>query len=142
LRPHILDELGLEHAIRQLIQEMRFSQQGIQVGLNMGVDPQKLDDTTSVTLFRIVQELLNNVSKHAKARTVNISLFPGSDMVLEVKDDGVGLPADWRIRGQGLKGLAERVSALGGNLNVTTPSSPTGGTRIIVNLPTKSSPTD
>lgn len=142
LRPHILDELGLEHAIRQLIQEMRFSEQGIQVCLNMGMDPQKLDDTTSVTLFRIVQELLNNVSKHAKARTVNISLFPGSDMVLEVKDDGVGLPADWRIRGQGLKGLAERVSALGGSLNVTTPSSPTGGTRIIVNLPTKSSPTD
>ncbi len=89
LRPHILDELGLEHAIRQLIQEMRFSEQGIQVNLNMGMDPQKLDDTTSVTLFRIVQELLNNVSKHAKARTVNISLFPGSDMVLEVKDDGV-----------------------------------------------------
>lgn len=141
LRPHILDELGLEHAIRQLIQEMRFTEQGIQVGLNIGVDPQKLDDTTSVTLFRIVQELLNNVSKHAKARNVNISLFPGSDMVLEVKDDGIGLPEDWRIRGQGIKGLTERVSALGGSLKLTTSSNP-GGTRIIVNLPTKSLPTD
>lgn len=141
LRPHILDELGLEHAIRQLIQEMRFTEQGIQVGLNIGVDPQKLDDTTSVTLFRIVQELLNNVSKHANARNVNISLFPGSDMVLEVKDDGTGLPEDWRIRGQGIKGLTERVSALGGSLKLTTSSSPSG-TRIIVNLPTKSLPTD
>ncbi|MBJ6907426.1 ATP-binding protein, partial [Vibrio cholerae] len=112
LRPHILDELGLEHAIRQLVQEMRFAEQGMTVRLNMGVNPQKLDDTTRVTLYRIVQELLNNISKHAKATRVHISLFPGSEMVLEVKDDGIGLPTDWRVRGQGLKGLSERVSAL------------------------------
>lgn len=140
LRPHILDELGLEHAIRQLVDEMRFAEQGIEVVLSLGVNPQKLDDTLSVTLFRIVQELLNNISKHAGASTVTINLFPGSDMVLEVKDDGVGLPVDWRIRGQGLKGLNERVSALGGSLKMLPLSSTTGGTRIIVNLPTKSLP--
>ncbi|HGS4828341.1 TPA: MASE1 domain-containing protein [Vibrio cholerae] len=138
LRPHILDELGLEHAIRQLVQEMRFAEQGMTVRLNMGVNPQKLDDTTRVTLYRIVQELLNNISKHAKATRVHISLFPGSEMVLEVKDDGIGLPTDWRVRGQGLKGLSERVSALGGQLKMTSSTFQTG-TRIIVNLPTKRS---
>ncbi|HDZ3744829.1 TPA: signal transduction histidine-protein kinase/phosphatase UhpB [Vibrio cholerae] len=138
LRPHILDELGLEHAIRQLVQEMRFAEQGMTVRLNMGVNPQKLDDTTRVTLYRIVQELLNNISKHAKATLVHISLFPGSEMVLEVKDDGIGLPTDWRVRGQGLKGLSERVSALGGQLKMTSSTFQTG-TRIIVNLPTKRS---
>ncbi|MCX9610547.1 MASE1 domain-containing sensor histidine kinase, partial [Vibrio cholerae] len=138
LRPHILDELGLEHAIRQLVQEMRFAEQGMTVRLNMGVNPQKLDDTTRVTLYRIVQELLNNICKHAKATRVHISLFPGSEMVLEVKDDGIGLPTDWRVRGQGLKGLSERVSALGGQLKMTSSTFQTG-TRIIVNLPTKRS---
>lgn len=139
LRPHILDELGLEHAIRQLIQEMRFEEQDIQVFLNMGAGSQTLDDTTSVTLFRIVQELLNNVFKHAKAHKVNINLFLGHAIALEVKDDGIGLPVDWRIRGQGLKGMMERVSALGGTLKVTAPSPFSAGTCIIVNLPTKSS---
>ncbi len=136
LRPHILDELGLEHAIRQLVQEMRFVEQGVEVRLNMGIKQQKLDDTTSVTLFRILQELLNNIAKHAAATEIHISLLPGRDMVLEVKDNGIGLPKDWRIRGQGLKGLTERVSALGGNLLVSAPHLPDTGTRVIVHLPT------
>lgn len=135
LRPHILDELGLEHAIRQLVQEMKFKEQGIDVRLNMGLHTHKLDDTTMVTLFRITQELLNNIAKHAQARNVHISLFPGSDIVLDVKDDGVGLPNNWQILGQGLKGLNERASALGGKVTVTSP--PKSGTHIIVNLPAK-----
>lgn len=137
LRPSTLDELGLEHAIRQLMQEMRFKERGTDIQFSLGMSPQRLDDITKVTLFRIIQELLNNIAKHAQASQIQICLFPGSDLTLEVRDNGTGLPRDWKLRGHGLKGIAERVSALGGKLAIQ-PLSPQGkGTRVIVNLPTK-----
>ncbi|EEX35740.1 sensor protein UhpB [Vibrio metschnikovii] len=137
LRPHLLDELGLESAIRQLIQDMRFAEHGINVLLNIGLDSYKLDDMTSVTLFRMLQELLNNIAKHAQASEVQITLFPGSDLTLEVKDNGIGLPDDWSIRGHGLIGIRERVSALGGDFSVLTSQRSGQGMHIVVNLPTK-----
>lgn len=137
LRPHILDELGLEYAVRQLIQDMRFSERGITVQLSLGLDEQKLDDITSVTLFRMLQELLNNIAKHAQASEVQINLFPGSELTLEVKDNGVGLSDDWALKGQGLIGIRERVSALGGRFSIISNHSSTQGMHIVVNLPTK-----
>lgn len=144
LRPHALDELGLENAIRQLAEEMKFSERQIRFHLNFGIFADRLDDITSVTLYRIVQELLNNVCKHSQASEVKLSLVPGDLFSLELRDNGCGLPAKWQHKGQGLRGIEERVSALGGHMSVesTQPSeisadAPSSGTRIIVNLPTK-----
>jgi glucose-6-phosphate-specific signal transduction histidine kinase len=158
LRPHTLDELGLEDAIRQLSAEMRFTDRHIDFKLNFGISVDKLDDITSVTLYRIVQELLNNISKHANATEVLLSLLPGDIFSLELRDNGQGLPKDWKIKGQGLRGIQERVSALGGKMRIqsrgwesrmlseleTDYSLNEGahnrleGTRITINLPTKS----
>ncbi|MCY9856053.1 signal transduction histidine-protein kinase/phosphatase UhpB [Vibrio mediterranei] len=144
LRPHALDELGLENAIRRLAEEMKFSERHIRFHLNFGIFAERLDEITSVTLYRIVQELLNNVCKHSHATEVKLSLVPGDLFSLELRDNGCGLPSNWQHKGQGLRGIEERVSALGGHMSVdsaqvsdlpegiTTP-----GTRIIVNLPTK-----
>ncbi|OLQ72800.1 histidine kinase [Photobacterium proteolyticum] len=133
LRPQILDELGLENALRQLAHEMKFAERNIDFQFNIGIANHKLDDITAVTLYRIVQELLNNVSKHSQATEVQLSLMPGTMFSLELRDNGCGLPDNWRTKGQGLKGIEERVSALGGSLSIQ--SGP--GTRFIVNLPTK-----
>ncbi|RBW65742.1 sensor histidine kinase [Vibrionales bacterium C3R12] len=154
LRPHTLDELGLEDAVRQLSSEMRFAERKIDFKLNFGLFAEKLDDITAVTLYRIAQELLNNVSKHANATEVKLSLMPGDIFSLELRDNGKGLPESWKTKGQGLKGIEERVSALGGNMTIQTrqlapdmPSEldkqghldpkPFNGTRITINLPTK-----
>ncbi len=133
LRPHILDELGLESALQQLANEMKFAERGVDFRLNIGFDTEQLDEITSVTLYRIVQELLNNATKHSQANEVNITLLPGTLFSMEYRDNGIGLPANWRTKGTGLKGLEERVTALGGHLSVDGNI----GTRIIVNLPTK-----
>tara|TARA_R110001583_G_scaffold51874_2_gene161464 strand:+ start:2863 stop:4596 length:1734 start_codon:yes stop_codon:yes gene_type:complete len=158
LRPHTLDELGLEDAIRQLSAEMRFADRNIDFRLNFGLSVTKLDDITAVTLYRIVQELLNNVSKHAHATKVTLSLLPGDIFTLELTDNGHGLPANWQLKGQGIKGIQERVSALGGEINIQTRDKTANmspklisnddvnennkkhynGTRFIINLPTKS----
>lgn len=120
LRPHSLDELGLEDAIRQLSAEMRFADRRIDFKLNFGLSATKLDDITAVTLYRIVQELLNNVSKHAQASEVKLSLLPGEVFTLELRDNGIGLPEQWQNKGQGLKGIKERTSALGGKIRIQT----------------------
>ena len=133
LRPQILDELGLENALRQLAQEMKFAERQIDFRLNIGITGHKLDDITAVTLYRIIQELLNNVTKHSGATEVQLSLMPGSMFSLELRDNGRGLPDNWRSKGQGLRGIEERISALGGSLSIQSGQ----GTRFIVNLPTK-----
>ncbi len=134
LRPHALDEFGLESAIRQLVTEMKFAERDIDFRLNFGIFADRLDDITAVTLYRVVQELLNNTCKHSQATQVQLSLVPGDRFSLELRDNGVGLPENWRHKGQGLRGIEERVSALGGTMSITSNSL---GSRIFVNLPTK-----
>ncbi|MDE1336565.1 MASE1 domain-containing sensor histidine kinase [Vibrio aestuarianus] len=142
LRPHALDELGLENAIRQLASEMRFTERNVDFSLNFGIFAERLDDITAVTLYRIIQELLNNVCKHAQASSVQLSIVPGEMFSVELRDNGIGLPSDWRTKGQGLLGIEERVSALCGHFVIDSKSilAPPG-TRITVNLPTKPSTT-
>ncbi|MDX1304392.1 MASE1 domain-containing protein [Photobacterium sp.] len=150
LRPHILDELGLENALRQLAHEMKFAERQIDFKINIGIAADKLDDITAVTLYRIVQELLNNATKHSQATEVQLSLMPGTSFSLELRDNGCGLPENWRTKGQGLKGIEERVSALGGHLSIESNDNAhiragselnsNKGTRIIVTLPTKINP--
>ncbi len=135
LRPQALDEMGLEAAVRQLTTEMRFDELGIDCHINFGISEKKLDEITTVTLYRIVQELLNNICKYSKATQVHLTLLSGSQFCLELRDNGIGLPDDWKNRGQGLKGIEERVQALGGTLLIKSNHQ---GSRISVNLPTKS----
>ncbi|AJR08977.1 signal transduction histidine-protein kinase/phosphatase UhpB [Photobacterium gaetbulicola] len=138
LRPQALDEMGLEAAIRQLATEMRFKERQVDFKLNFGILADRLDEVTAVTLYRIVQELLNNICKHAQASEVQLSLMPGSQFSLELRDNGVGLPDDWRSRGHGLRGIEERVHALSGQMTIRSNKL---GCRITVNLPTKSDTT-
>lgn len=132
LRPHILDELGLESALQQLANEMKFSERSVDFSLNFGFDTEQLDEVTSVTVYRIVQELINNATKHSQATEVNLTFLPGTLFSMEYRDNGIGLPDDWRTKGTGLKGLQERVTALGGSLTIDGEF----GTRVMVNLPT------
>lgn len=138
LRPQVLDELGLKNAIHQLVHEMSFSDRYIECQFNIDPYTDKLDEITSVTVYRIVQELLNNVSKHADASKLQLTIFSESMLHLELYDNGLGLPRGWKSKGQGLLGIEERIHALGGELTIDSASENTPkGTRIIVNLPTK-----
>jgi two-component system sensor histidine kinase UhpB len=134
LRPQVLDELGLENALMHLADEMKFRERNIDCVINIGFSSQQLDEVTTVTLYRVVQELLNNAAKYSRARQVHVTLFPGSSLRLEYQDNGVGIADDWRSRGTGLRGIEERVTALGGTLQVENRN----GTRVTVSLPTKS----
>jgi two-component system sensor histidine kinase UhpB len=99
-------------------------------------DPPRLADDQELSLFRIVQEALNNVDKHARASVADVLVcVRGQHLLLRVDDDGVGMPTGrgTRAPGLGLISMEERARLLGGTLQVGT--SPLGGTRIEVRFP-------
>jgi PAS domain S-box-containing protein len=120
LRPGILDILGLEAAI--MWQSEEFAQQtGVICEVRARLDGLKLDDSLATAVFRIFQEALTNVTRHANATRVTVDLgLEDSLVVLVVADDGVGLPpARSRGRSLGLLGMGERARRLGGECTVS-----------------------
>ncbi|HVG54324.1 MAG TPA: GAF domain-containing protein [Vicinamibacterales bacterium] len=126
LRPSILDLLGLEAAIKWQSHEFT-TQTGITCELRTKLNDFQLDKDLATAVFRIFQEALTNITRHANASRITVDLrFEGSVVVLEVADDGVGLPPS-RSRGRslGLLGMGERARRLGGQC-VVSPREPTG----------------
>ncbi|WP_285625376.1 sensor histidine kinase [Actinoallomurus iriomotensis] len=125
LRPPTLAARGLDAALTQLV-----ARSPVPVELHIDAD-RRLDEEIEVSLYYVVSEALTNVLKHANASTVSVDLAKQDSQVrLAVRDDGVG-GAD-PTRGSGLTGLRDRVEALGGILQIT---SPTGhGTSVVVTI--------
>lgn len=142
LRPPALSRFGLERAIRSHIDS--FKEKCPSLLLELTIDPgsQKLPQDISLALYRILQEALNNIAKHARAQSANIHLGINADqVVLEIQDDGVGFnpPKDWldmaRKGHLGLVGIRERAEAAGGKLGVTSQVGTGTTIRVVVPLP-------
>lgn len=134
LRPSVLDQLGLEAAIEWLVQESA-RRTGIPVTLRADELP-PLPDQIASHLFRILQESLTNVSRHAHATSVEVTVrHRGAMIVIGVEDNGVGiLPSSLSGSGSlGLVGMRERAVACGGTLLVR--GVPGQGTSIVVQIP-------
>jgi len=141
LRPSELDELGLLSAIRGAGEEFT-ERTGVKVRLSTLHLPETLAPELSLTVYRIVQEALNNVQKHARASRVKIRIAREDGViVLKIEDDGRGFAVDGRARGRrkpgfGLVNMKERAAFLGGTFEIE--SGPGAGTRLTVRLPSAS----
>jgi signal transduction histidine kinase len=138
LRPPMLDDYGLLPALQWYANE--FSRRtGIEVMVEGDERIERLTQASEIALFRIVQEALNNVAKHAHARRVHITLeHAASEFIMSVSDDGVGLDAaptlDSRRRpGLGMVTMRERTQAVGGQFEIEAASG--HGTRVVVRIP-------
>jgi signal transduction histidine kinase len=134
LRPKALDDFGLVAALERLVQT--FSEAtGISAQLQASLPDERLPSEVETTLYRIVQESLTNVVKHAGARTVSIVLMRRDRAATAIiEDDGEGFdPRDVRDGGIGLIGMRERVALLDGRLDVE--SSPDSGTTVVAEVP-------
>jgi signal transduction histidine kinase len=135
LRPAILDQLGLPAAVEWLAHD--FSRRtGIRCQATILPINGAISDELATALFRIVQEALTNVSRHAGATRVNIELGVKSDCVtLEVNDDGGGITEAGTTgpRSLGILGMRERAAVLGGVLEVAPRAG--GGTRVAAWFP-------
>lgn len=134
LRPRMLDDLGLAAAVEHHVGQFR-QRTGIECDLAMNREEFDIDGPTATALYRIVQEALTNVARHAGAARVVISIDEEKDGIrLSVEDDGCGLPEERGGNTFGLLGMRERVEMLAGRLQVG--GAPEGGTLIEVWLPT------
>ncbi|MFO0585685.1 MAG: GAF domain-containing sensor histidine kinase [Anaeromyxobacter sp.] len=133
LRPLALDQLGLPAALRQ--EGRRFEERtGIATAVDAPDLPGELPTAAATALYRIAQEALTNVARHARAGAVRVALaVEGGRARLEVSDDGRGLPGpDTRGHGMGLLGMRERAERLGGEVSVEAAAK---GTRVTAVLP-------
>lgn len=122
LRPPALDVLGMVGALRQQADRFAMSPSGLEVIVDAPADLQGLPAAVEVAVFRICLEALENVRKHARAKTCVISLaVEDNALQLEVSDDGVGL-ASTDSAGVGLLAMRERAAELGGTLSVESSS--------------------
>ena len=132
LRPPALDDLGLVEALRQLATRYGSKDEPLRVVVEAPEDIPNLSAAVEVAVYRIAQEALTNVARHARAQTCVVRLTMDEDVTLEIVDNGVGIPAE-RSAGVGLSSMRERAAELGGSC-VVEPARK-GGTRVLVRLP-------
>jgi signal transduction histidine kinase len=131
LRPAVLDDLGAASAVSWFCREFAQSYPTLQLQEDVSVRDEDVPERLGTAVFRSVQELLNNVAKHAQAHRVMVSLSRRIDrLVLEVNDDGVGLgkaaPAAALRSGRGIHNLRERAEMTGGHFTLSPGDSGTG----------------
>jgi len=136
LRPAILDDLGIVPAIEWLLDNLpkrfglvtHFSLEGLQ-------EEDRFSPDIELALFRVSQESINNIMKHARATSVQVILSKETNaIVLEVRDNGLGFStATGRNNGLGLSQMRQRVVQLNGSLDIH--SSPGNGTRVVARIP-------
>lgn len=118
LRPLILDDLGFSEAVEWHVSEFT-KRTHLKISLDLPSQECVNEDARAIALFRIVQESLTNILRHAQAQHVNISLTHDGDFLyLSIQDDGLGMPEKIRVGGIGLVSMRERVVALGGEFEV------------------------
>ena len=136
LRPEMLEQLGLVSALTELSRKFAESS-GVRVDRDLAAKLPPLSDDAELAVYRVAQESLTNIARHAGARRVEISLQPGADsVVLRVVDDGQGMPvADaFSLNGHGgLRGMRERALLVGGALAVKRGSE--GGVEVRLEVP-------
>ncbi len=139
LRPSVLDDLGLISALRWYT-ENRLETLNIKVRVEITGEEIQLPPQIEIALFRVVQEAITNIARHASANNVILSVdYQESAISIEVEDDGQGFDTEaisfkaGQVEGLGLLGMNERITLLGGKLGIE--SQPNSGTRLIIEVP-------
>ena len=139
LHPLILNELGLKATMEDLLNHWAIRNPALKLNLNCPDEVDFLEHKISIQIFRIVQECLTNIVRHAQAKEAVISLeivhlsTTGKALRLRVTDDGQGCAAEMLQTGFGLLGMRERINSLGGDLSIQT--QPQQGMSITASIP-------
>lgn len=136
LRPPILNTMGLTVAIQAMVEKMRVSS-SLKIFLKMeeSIDGLIRKDL-EINIYRILQESFNNVIKHAEASKIELKILQkGKFLEISFQDNGIGYDQNFKLMGQGILGIQERVALLKGILTVT--SNKNTGTLILISIPIK-----
>ena len=138
LRPGVLDDLGLIAAIEEEVSAWQQRHKSVDLQFNVGGDVSALEETINISVYRIVQEALTNISKHSEATRVTIELAKQecddtACLLLKIEDNGGGMDPGQRNRGLGLLGMRERIEAINGSFSIH--SEPGKGLRLLARVP-------
>ncbi|MCP3669408.1 MAG: histidine kinase [Gammaproteobacteria bacterium] len=135
LRPSLLDDMGLESALESLVEHF-IERTGSRTDLSIDLSEENLEEDIEITIYRVIQEALTNVERHAGSCSVNMRIWQRGDAVrLVIKDEGCGFDPESvvRVEGIGLRNMRERVELLGGEFEIQ--SEPGKGTLLKACLP-------
>jgi signal transduction histidine kinase len=135
LRPGVLDTLGLEAAVEWQVNDFQ-QRTGVRCSVTGKLREDALERPATTALFRVLQESLTNIVRHAQATRVDVNLEESAGhVVLHVSDNGIGIQAADVQKGGtfGLLGIRERIAALGGTCDIR--GEPGRGTRVCVTVP-------
>jgi two-component system sensor histidine kinase UhpB len=119
LHPLYLDDLGLRRSLETLADNFRSQARGLRIRMHVDAPLDGIDVLFAHTVYRVVQEAMTNVLRHANAKSADIAAdVQGDQIVVEVSDDGIGLPEGAPF-GRGLTGMRERARALGGSFETS-----------------------
>ena len=144
LRPPALDELGLITTLQDMIDDWNSTHEDLFCSFHFYGNAAGLSDEINISIYRIIQECLTNVVKHANASSVNITLATGinseddsgsdsNNVILEIEDDGRGFDPGTTRPGMGFLGMRERVESLHGELEFIT--RPGAGVKVVITIP-------
>jgi two-component system sensor kinase len=137
LRPAMLDDLGLVPAIEHMLHE--FSQRtGIVVGMDANAGEVEFRDPLTTSIYRMIQEVLTNVARHARATEVRLAIrVEGDELKVSARDNGIGIGSAQLNSGKsfGILGIKERARTLGGGADISSPGE--GGTVVEITVPVK-----
>jgi signal transduction histidine kinase len=132
LRPRLLDDIGLAAALELYLEGFALTT-GIKCSLNVTASKIPVNDDAQTALFRIAQEAITNVARHAQASRIDVSFGQKDDLlVLEIRDDGKGIREE-DLKSLGILGMKERAHIFGGRVDIEAMSR--GGTRVVASIP-------
>lgn len=127
LRPSVLDDLGVIATIRWCCREFQQTYPETRIETHIGIQEDEISDALKIVIFRIIQEALNNISKHSRAKAASLSLVKTpTALELSIEDQGVGFDpnlaaiSDDHTRGMGINGMRERTELSGGAFILTS----------------------
>jgi two-component system sensor histidine kinase UhpB len=134
LRPEVLDMLGLDGAVEEMVRHYDSARSGCRFHLQAHGDFSHMEGSVAISAYRIVQEAMSNIVKHARATqaTVSLSLAQG-ELRMQIADNGIGFDTAQASSGIGLVGMRERVYAANGRIAIETGLA--AGTRINIAMP-------
>jgi signal transduction histidine kinase len=139
LRPAALDELGLGAALEALLERARTAH-GLEISAAIELEPRaadgsRFDPDVETAVYRVVQEAITNAAQHARAERLTVEVVDqGGELSITVSDDGIGFDPDSPADGYGLPGMRERMTLLGGQLEISSSSE---GTTIKASVPAR-----
>ncbi|HHX82377.1 MAG TPA: sensor histidine kinase, partial [Pseudomonadaceae bacterium] len=138
LRPAILDELGLNLALQQMVDDWNVHHDASFCALRLDTDLSDLSAHRQIQVYRIVQEALTNVVKHAQAERVSVTILGDDQLELVITDDGRGFDRDTARTGIGLANIRDRANLLQGQAHVRSASGE--GTILQITFPREENP--